>query len=424
MAATSPRHAAAEKSGNTPHNQPTHTLPANTAASPSRRSATAGGRLTLGVAAASRKPFERRLPIHPLHLERIAPELRRNILLERGYGKPFGVSDAHLETLVGGLAPRGQLIASADVILLPKPQLQDLAELRDGQTLWGWPHCVQDSAITQLAIDKQLTLIAFEAMNHWTADGGFGLHVFHKNNELAGYCSVLHALALAGSTGDYGPRLSAVVIGFGATARGAVTALNAHGIHDVQVLTNREVAAVGAPIHSVRIAQFDHDDEAPFLSQVITERGRVPLAPFLAASDIVVNCTLQDPNNPLTYLRKDDLAAFRPGSLIVDVSCDQGMGFSWARATTFAEPMFSVGEHINYYAVDHSPSYLWNSSTWEISEALLPFLETVISGSSTWDENETILRAIEIRNGRIRNPAILEFQQRVDNYPHGPAGCG
>ena len=96
-------------------------------------------------------------------------------------------------------------------------------------------------------------------MNHWASDGGFGLHVFHKNNELAGYCSVLHALALTGSTGDYGRRLSAVVIGFGATARGAVTALNAHGIHDVQVLTNRGVAAVGSPIHSVRIAQFDHD---------------------------------------------------------------------------------------------------------------------------------------------------------------------
>ena len=122
-----------------------------------------------------------------------------------------------------------------------------------------------------------------------------------------------------------------------------MTALNAHGIHDVQVLTNRGVAAVGSPIHSVRIAQFDHDNKAPFLSEVITERGRVPLAPFLAESDIVVNCTLQDPNAPLTYLRTEDLDAFRPGSLIVDVSCDEGMGFSWAKTTTFAEPMFTVG---------------------------------------------------------------------------------
>jgi hypothetical protein len=211
-------------------------------------------------------------------------------------------------------------------------------------------------------------------MNHWASDGGFGLHVFHKNNELAGYCSVLHALALTGSTGDYGRRLSAVVIGFGATARGAVTALNAHGVHDVQVLTNRGVAAVGSPIHSVRIAQFDHDTE--------------------------------------------DLDAFRPGSLIVDVSCDEGMGFSWAKTTTFAEPMFQVGHHIDYYAVDHSPSYLWNSSSWEISEALLPFLETVVSGPGAWAENETIRRAIEIRDGVVLNPDVLQFQQREPEFPH------
>jgi alanine dehydrogenase len=374
--------------------------------------------MTLGILSSSRKPDERRLPVHPLHLERIAPELRHNIRLERGYGERFGFSDSQLEPLVGGMASRKELISNSDVILLPKPQPEDLAELRDGQVLWGWPHCVQDRAITQLAIDKKLTLIAFEAMNHWASDGGFGLHVFHKNNELAGYCSVIHALALTGSTGDYGRRLSAVVIGFGATARGAVTALNAHGVHDVQVLTNRGVAAVGSPIHSVRIVQFDHDQNAPFLSEVITDRGRLPLAPFLAASDIVVNCTLQDPNSPLTYLRTEDLDAFQPGSLIVDVSCDEGMGFSWARTTTFAEPMFTVGDHINYYAVDHSPSYLWNSSSWEISEALLPFLETVISGPEAWDANETISRAIEIRDGIIRNPDVLQFQGRKADYPH------
>ncbi|WP_407079980.1 N(5)-(carboxyethyl)ornithine synthase [Arthrobacter zhaoxinii] len=375
-------------------------------------------RLTLGVLSNTRKPDERRLAIHPLHLERIAPEVRAQILLEEGYGTSFGVSDAELKPLVGAVLPRAQIVAEADVVLLPKPQPEDLAELRDGQTLWGWPHCVQGRAVTQLAIDKKLTLIAFEAMNHWAADGGFGLHVFHKNNELAGYCSVLHSLSLTGSTGAYGRRLSAVVIGFGATARGAVTALNAHGIHDVQVLTSRGVAAVGAPIHSARIVQFDRDDSTPFLSEVITDDGRVPLAPFLAESDIVVNCTLQDPNAPLTYLRTDDLEAFRPGSLIVDVSCDEGMGFEWAKSTTFADPMFEVGEHINYYAVDHSPSYLWNSASWEISEALLPFLETVIAGPDAWTGNETIARAIEIRDGVIRNKDVLQFQQREPAYPH------
>jgi alanine dehydrogenase len=376
------------------------------------------GLLRIGVIGTSRKPDERRLPIHPEHLERIDADLRENMILERGYGSRFGVADAALEPLVGALGDRDEIIALADIVLLPKPQASDLEELRDGQVLWGWPHCVQDTRITQLAIDKRLTLIAWEAMNHWQSDGGFGLHVFHKNNELAGYCSVLHALQLCGSTGDYGRRLSAVVIGFGATARGAVTALNAHGVHDVRVLTNRETAAVGSPIPSVDIVHFDHDAEEPYQSTVHTDDGAVKLAPYLAENDIVVNCTLQDPNAPLTYLRTEDLDLFRPGSLIVDVSVDEGMGFSWARPTSFAEPMLTIGGSTNYYAVDHSPSLLWNSATWEISEALMPFMRTVMEGPASWAASDTIDRALEIQDGLIRNEAILKFQGRSAEYPY------
>ncbi|MDK1358976.1 N(5)-(carboxyethyl)ornithine synthase [Arthrobacter sp. zg-Y1219] len=378
--------------------------------------------MTLGVIGTSRKTDERRLPLHPRHLERIEADVRERMILEQGYGERFGFADAQLAPLVARLAPRSEVMAASDVVLLPKPQAADLQDLSDGQILWGWPHCVQDPLITQLAVDKSLTLIAFEAMNHWTPDGGFGLHVFHKNNELAGYSSVLHALELAGSTGDYGRRLTAVVIGFGATARGAVTALKALGIHDVQVLTNRETAAVGSPIHSARILRLERDDDQPHLSHVVTDDGPEPLAQFLAGYDLVVNCTLQDPNAPLTYLQESDLAAFAPGSLIIDVSCDEGMGFSWAKPTSFAEPVFAVGAGILYYAVDHSPSHLWDSATWEISEAVLPFLRTVMSGPAAWDAEASVARAIEIRNGRILNPAILAFQGRSADYPHTVTG--
>ena len=376
--------------------------------------------LDLGVVGSSAKENEQRLPLHPEHLPDLDADLRERITLEHGYGERFGVSDADLAPHVAGFATRAEILAGSAVVLLPKPQHRDVEALSPGQVLWGWPHCVQDSELTQLAIDRELTLIAFEAMNHWTRDGHPGLHVFHKNNELAGYCSVLHALQLAGLTGDYGRRLSAVVIGFGATARGAVTALNAHGVHDVAVLTHRGVAAVGSPIHSVRIRQLDHEPDGEHLSHVITERGREPLAAYLAQADVVVNCTLQDPARPLTYLQTEDLDAFRRGSVIVDVSCDLGMGFSWARPTTFDEPAFDVGDHVLYYAVDHSPSYLWNSATWDNSNALIPFLRPVLEGPTSWDADETLSHAIEIRDGVIQNPAILSFQGRSPVHPHSP----
>jgi alanine dehydrogenase len=377
--------------------------------------------LRLGVLGRSAKENEHRLPIHPDHLARLDPDLAARITLEHGYAAAFGRADAEIAPHVAGLASREELIETSDVVLILKPQHEDVAALRPGTTLWGWPHCVQDRELTQLAIDRELTLIAFEAMNHWTRDDTVGLHVFHKNNELAGYCSVLHALQLVGRTGDYGRRLTAAVIGFGATARGAVTALSALGIHEVSVLTTRGVAAVASPIHSVRIVHFDHDpDGGP--GHAITGLGRVPLDRFLAERDIVVNCTFQDPSAPLVYLHTADLPAFRPGSLIVDVSCDEGMGFDWARPTTFDEPMFEVGDGVHYYGVDHSPSYLWDSATWEVSEALLPFLRPLLEGPDAWEMDETLGRAVEIQDGRVKNTTILDFQRRSEEYPYPVVG--
>lgn len=375
--------------------------------------------LSIGIFGHSSLENEYRLPIHPGHFQRIEPEIAGFLFIETGYGTKFDMTDDELAPHVGGILSRAELIAQCDVTLLPKMQPTDLAELRDGQTVWGWPHCVQDAEIAQLAIDKKLTLIAFEAMNHWSSDGSFGLHVFHKNNELAGYASVIHSLQLMGATGDYGRRLTAAVIGFGATARGAVTALNAHGIHDVRVLTMRNVSAVASPIHSAQMVQIDHeDDEAGGSFVTIDDEGRFKLAPYLAESDIVVNCTLQDPENPIVYLNAEDLEAFRPGSLIVDVSCDEGMGFSWAKPTTFDDPMFVVGNQVHYYAVDHTPSLLWNSATWEISDALLAYIEPVMAGPDAWQENETLRKAIEIQDGIVLNKAVLAFQNRDENYPY------
>lgn len=376
--------------------------------------------LRLGVVGRSRKENERRLAIHPLHVDRIAADLRERIYLERGYGENFGVSDEQLAGSVAGLRTRAELFADCDVILLPKPQAADLEDMRAGQVLWGWPHCVQDAEITQLSIDRRLTLIAFEAMNYWAADGSFSLHVFHKNNEMAGYCSVLHALELAGVTGDYGRRLRAAVISFGATARGAVTALNAHGVGDVDVLTHRATNAVASPIHSARMVHFELDDDDPSRCHVLREGSRIPLAAFLAEHDIVVNCVLQDTDAPLMFATAGELGSFVPGTLIVDVSCDEGMGFSWARPTSFTEPMFTVGDNVRYYGVDHSPSHLWDSATWEISEALLPLLTPVLAGPGSWDADDTVRRAIEVRDGVIQNPRILSFQQRSPGFPHQP----
>ncbi|MFE7718512.1 N(5)-(carboxyethyl)ornithine synthase [Nocardia rhizosphaerihabitans] len=375
-------------------------------------------RLTVGLVATSRKENEHRLAIHPAHLDRIDPGLRGQIFLEHGYGDRFGYPDELLAPLVAGLRTRAELFAECDVLLLAKPLAEDLEQMRPGTIVWGWPHCVQDRRITQLAVDRELTLIAWEAMNHWTAAGNFSVHVFHKNNELAGYCSVLHALQLRGVTGDYGRRKRAAVISFGATARGAVRALSALGISDVTVLTQRSVSAVASPFASVRMQHFQRDPADPGRTLALKAPEPGPLAEVLANYDVIVNCMFQDTEEPLMFVTDDDLGLFARGTLFIDVSCDEGMGFQWARPTTFADPMFTIGTDLHHYGVDHSPSFLWDSATWENSEALLEYVPIVLAGPDAWDSSETIRRAIEIRDGRVQNPRILSFQGRAARHPY------
>jgi alanine dehydrogenase len=374
--------------------------------------------LSLGVVATSRKRDEYRLAIHPAHLGRIDTDLRRRIFIERGYGRRFGISDDQLAPQVGGLRSREQLFDECDAVVLPKPTEEDLDAMAPGKVLWGWPHCVQDAVITQVAVDRRLTLIAWEAMNYWTDEGHFSLHVFHKNNELAGYCSVVHALQLMGTTGAYGRRLRAAVISFGATARGAVTALFALGVHDVTVLTHRGVASVASPMAPARLVHYDRDPDHPGRTLALNTPAGGSVAEALAEHDIIVNCILQDTDEPLVFVSRDELGLFRPGSLFIDVSCDEGMGFEWARPTSFADPMLTLPGGARYYAVDHSPSYLWNSATWEISEALIPYLATIMSGEDAWDADMTIRRAIEIRAGVVQNHKILSFQSRSSTFPY------
>ena len=143
------------------------------------------------------------------------------------------------------------------------------------------------------------------------------------------------------------------------------------------------------------------------------------LTDLISESEIIINGTYQDTANPFMYVNENEAACLKPGSLIIDVSCDAGMGFYFAKPTTFQNPMFKVGK-VDYYAVDHSPNFLWESASRSISAAMIVYLDVVLGGPASWQKNETIRRAINIDAGVVQKPHILSFQGREPNYPHAP----
>ena len=172
--------------------------------------------LTIGVVGSSLKENEKRVAIHPEHIKRIPKKLRKQITFEKGYGLRFGMDDNPLAKLTSGrVVSREEILKDFDCVLIPKPLANDLSQVHEGAIVWGWPHCVQQKEITQISIERKLTLIAWEEMFAWSRIGNKNMHIFYKNNEIAGYAGVNHALNLIGINGYYGKPLKAVVLSFG-----------------------------------------------------------------------------------------------------------------------------------------------------------------------------------------------------------------
>lgn len=372
--------------------------------------------LTVGVFGTSRKKQEKRVPIHPDQLNWIDGEIRKHLYFEEGYGLPFGINDDELAGSSGGILNRTELFHTCDISLLAKPVKEDFNDMKEGAIHWGWPHCVQQKAITQTAIDRKLTLIAWEAMHSWSAQGEWQMHTFQHNNEIAGYAGVHHAMNLLGIDGNFGPNRRAVVISYGAVSRGAILALQGRGVRDITVFTHKNYSISADRMTGVLYYQFEEDKAGNLISLHPDHQSR-PFVEELADADILVNGILQDTDHPLMIVPEDQNDRLKPGCLIVDISCDEGMAFSFAKPTNFEAPVFKVGK-VFYYAVDHTPSYLWNAASWEISKSLIPYLPIIMGGPEKWEESETIRRAIEIKGGVIQNPKILSFQNRSSEYPH------
>ncbi|MFH1843653.1 MAG: alanine dehydrogenase, partial [bacterium] len=375
--------------------------------------------LTLGMIGSSHKENEKRVAIHPVHFPLIDRNARKRVFVEKDYGARFRISDSEIEQSVAGTRTREEIFAECDIVMIFKPTFADFLFFRPNQIIWGALHLVQTPAFVQEAIDKKLTCIAMESMYTWRPDGKRGVWLFHTQSELAGYCSVLHSLQLAGMKGWHDQPKRVAVISFGSTGRGAVHAFMRMDFTDITVFTQREALAVAGMIPTVKYDQYHRDANNPEKVVYETKSGqRVPFGVILSGFDIVVNCVYQDTDNPLMFIYNRDLCKFKCGSKLIDVSCDHGMGFEFAHPTTFDDPTFEVGNGVTYYAVDHSPSYLYNTASLEHSKEAYPYVGHVLGGEPAWRDCLTVDRAVEIRKGVVENSKILSYQNRERDFPH------
>ena len=316
---------------------------------------------TIGFVA-SEKENERRRAVLPQDLSRVRN--RSALVFERGYGLPLGIQDAAYEE-AGSVVTDLADVYECDIICNPKaPEPRERERFREGQTLFGWVHAVQGRAIVDFLIDREMTAIAWEDMFDQ------GRHCFWRNNEIAGEAAVLHAMSYLGRlpTG-----LKAALIGNGNCARGALAQMSRCGI-EVRTYDRRSV------------------------SELPSE---------LPAYDLVVNAVLWDVFRTDHMIAREHLRCMKPGAMIIDISCDEGMGIESTKATTIADPVY-VCDGVLHYAVDHTPALFYRTASASISDVVVRYLDQLVE-----DRPESCLRAATvIEYGRILDDRIRRFQKR------------
>ena len=266
----------------------------------------------IGVIGTSMKEDERRVPIHPEHLDRIPPNILQKLIFEKGYGLPFNISDEELSQRTGGVSSRSSLLSDIGIVIILKPVVSDLKTLKKGGVLWGYTHCVQQEEMTQVAIDRKLTLIAFEDMFVWKPNGEMGRHTFYKNNEMAGYSAVIHALQLKGIDGHYGKQRKVIIFSFGAVSRGAIYALKAHGFRDITICIQRPDHEVREEILDVEYVRIEKGgSNEPRLKIIEHDGSQRPLMDLISTAEIIINGTYQNTDDPIDFVIEDELDSLK-----------------------------------------------------------------------------------------------------------------
>jgi len=310
----------------------------------------------------SSKENERRRALLPGDLAQVCNS--GFVFLEQGYGEVLGIADEEYRKAGAQVVPRHDAFKKDIICTMKAPEADERELLQHGQTVFGWIHAVQGREITDFLCERGMSAVAWEDMFE------DGEHVFWRNQELAGEAAIYHSMLHLGRSPE---ECNAAIIGRGQCARGAFRALSRLGAR-IRVYTR-------VTVHNLRNHLHEYD--------------------------MIVNAVLWDISRNDRIIYREDLKRMRPGSMIVDISCDTALEIETSRATTIADPVYTV-DGIIHYAVDHAPAILHRSVSPSISKAICKYIDPLIQGSP----NKVLGDATVIKDGVIIDHRIKQFQKR------------
>jgi alanine dehydrogenase len=318
------------------------------------------------------------------------------VFIQSGAGTKSGFPDADFSAVgVTVVADADALYEKGELIVKVKePIAGDLARLRKDHLLFCYLHLAAEPALTRSLLDIGLTGVAFESVE----EGG-GLPLLAPMSIIAGRIAVqIGTHLLHQPAGGKGKLLGGLpstergkVVVFGAGAAGGNSAaLAAAGGANLVVFDKRpdrlaEMMALGANVTALY----------PYQEVVARE---------LRDADLVIGAVLVPSAKAPMVVTAEMVESMEPGSVLADISIDQGGCFETSKPTTWAEPTYVV-DGVTHFAVTNMPGAVPQTSSQAISAAILPYVQR-LAGDKDWRSFEPLRRGINVAAGEIVHPAL------------------
>lgn len=289
----------------------------------------------------------------------------RQLFFEAGYGTSIGISDEEYRSVGCNVVSRAEAL-TCDVITDVKLGDADyLDEISPNKILCGWAHAVQNIPFTSNILSNNHTVIAWEDIFE------NGRYIFYRNREVAGEAAIMHAYRYCGKM-PYDTKVA--ILGNGQTAKGALRVL--HGLGAEVDVYNRKLEKL------FREMMYDYD--------------------------VLVNCVMWDTNRTDRIIYKDDLKKMKPGTLIIDVSCDPYLEIETSHPTSIDDPVYVI-DGVIHYSVDNTPGMFPITITKVLSEGISRYIDFIIEDDiNSYPDN--LRAAVVIENGHIRDERIKTFR--------------
>lgn len=367
------------------------------------------------------KDNEYRVALTPAGAEALAKAGHR-LLIQRGAGRDSGFSDDSYARSGADVVDTAEgTWTRADMIMKVKePVRSEWPLIRQDQVLFCYFHFAASEPLTRAMLASGAVAVAYETVG--PEDGR--LPLLTPMSEVAGRMAIQQgAKYLEMPAGGSGVLLGGVpgVL----PAKVLILGGGVVGAHAA-----RMAAGLGArvTIMDISLSRLRRLAETMPANVNVLYSTRHAIRNELRDSDLVVGAVLLPGKKAPRLVKRTDLAAMRPGSVIVDVAVDQGGCVETIRPTTHEDPVYEV-DGIVHYGVTNIPGAVPRTSTLALTNATLPYALQL--ASLGWEEacaaDPDLARGVNIARGRVTHPGVAEaFEmtsvQSASDVPGAAAG--